>query len=238
MLAYISYYQANRGNVLYGYAPGSVNGRAITVQDSDSGHTFSAPVVNRYPWRLAEHVGDPWRTMYNHRSPSAYPRGGDSAKEAFDKAYKLSLSPTFGINAVFVGGYFSPFYRGFVNQGKTTIPNFGQHVVFNAREVKNASQLIVFADSKMRGGDENGDSDEGLFWVTPPLANGQKWRVENEQIVPVSADSVIGIPEGRYSNRAVVGFFDGSVRLMSPAELLDMRLWYHKAKHADDDPLK
>lgn len=234
MRAYTFYYMENDDALLYGYSPGSVGDTVLSIQDEQSGHSFGPPVVNRYPWRISPYLEDTWGVIYSHESFPPRPAQQDSTSEAFSKAYAMSVSPTFGINAVFVGGYFSPFYEGFINQGTTAQPNRGRHVVFGATEVRRPSELIVFADSKMRGGGQE-SGDKGLYWVTPPRANGQKWRVDNGKIVVTDKSSTIGIPEGRFTDRTITGFFDGHVEALGASKLDDMRLWANGAKGADYD---
>ena len=233
LMGYTAYQADSDDWVLFGYSPGSIAGCAIEIHDPDSGHTFGAPVVNRYPWRLSPYVANVWGVIFSHTSPPPRPTSADSQSEAFMKAYYLSLIPTFGINAVYVGGYFNA-YDGFIVVGNTAYPNTGQHVVFRADEVRRPSRLITFADSKWRnfGIDEG---DKGLYWATPPRAKGHKWRVTNNRFEIVETSMLVGLPEGRYTNRTITGFFDSHVEALTPSKLEDMRLWANWADELDYD---
>ncbi|MCK4340858.1 MAG: prepilin-type N-terminal cleavage/methylation domain-containing protein [Phycisphaerae bacterium] len=235
MVGYHAYQSESRGWVLYGYAPASVSGQDIVVKDPDSGHTYGFPVVSRYPWRLSPYVQNVWGVIYSHVKTPPVPLPTDSQSEAFMKAYMISLKPTFGINAVYVGGY-SGSFNGFIPCGfGDTRPNLGQHVVFRESEVRRPANLIVFADSKWRGGGIT-DGDTGFFWVTPPHANGPRWEARGNKIEIVDeTGSLVGLPEGRYIGRTSIGFFDGHVTGLKPTKLDDMTLWANWADDLDYD---
>src|SRR5687767_3398787 len=112
LLGYTQYHLDNRGAVLFGHTPPTVNGVAVTVQ-SPSGHTFGLPVADRYPWRLVPYVSDVWRIIHNHTDTPPVPQSGDSESAAFQKAYTLSINPSYGINSVYVGGHAGPLFQGF-----------------------------------------------------------------------------------------------------------------------------
>ncbi|MFA7237569.1 MAG: type II secretion system protein [Phycisphaeraceae bacterium] len=232
MVGYTTYANDYNGQLLYGYAPGSINGATLTV--SDQGRTYSPPVVNRYPWRLAPHVANAWDVFYSAGGAPDAPAASDSDGEAFSKAYALSVGPTFGINAVYVGGYYSPFYKGFIDMGMTARPNIGRHVVFRTSEVRQPARLIVFAEAQRRNGGAVGN--EGHYWVTPPRANGHMWQAEGDAWKVVETSRVIGLPEGRFRHKALTGFFDTHVSAMTAKELDDMTLWSNTADQTDDDP--
>lgn len=232
--AYSLYYTENDGNLLYGYAPGNVNGKDIIIHDKVSGYDFKGLPANRYPWRLSPYLSDIWDVVYSHIKPPPIPQVNDSDSVAFMKAYRISVHPTFGINATYVGGHNHFLYQGFVYDGTTYRPNYGKHVVFNASEVRKPSRLIVFADSKSRGSSVE-NSDEGLSYVSPPHANGHQWQVVDGKFKVTGGPGFLGLPEGRYSHWTIVGFFDCHVARMKPDELDDMRLWANRAMSSDYD---
>ncbi|MHB1156971.1 MAG: type II secretion system protein [Phycisphaerales bacterium] len=234
LTGYTTYTNDNDGQLLYGYSPGSVGGVNLTV--NDHGRTYGPPIVNRYPWRLVPYVANTWDVFYSADGAPDRPTPTDRDSDAFSKAYALSVSPMFGINAVYVGGYYSPFYKGFIDMGTTARPNTGKHVVFRGSEVRQPSRLIVFAEAKRRNGGAAGN--EGHYWVTPPYANGHMWQAAGDAWKVVETSRVIGLPEGRYRNKALTGFFDTHVAAMTAGELDDMTLWANTADHADDDPAK
>lgn len=226
MQGYTTYTVDRRGQLLYGYAPGSVRGETLTIRDGEM--TYGPPVVNRYPWRLVPYVANVWDVLYSHTDAPPKPGPGDSESDAFMKAYMLSISPTFGINSVYVGGHFSPFYKGFLNEQSTAVPNAGAHVVFKESEVDRPSGLIAFAEvQRQNGGAEGGD---GHFWATPPRAAGHMWRATGGTWEVLETSRLMGLPMGRYRNKTLTAFVDGHVRAMGAADLDDMTLWANDAK--------
>lgn len=233
MLGYTMYYQENKGSVLFGYTPQNINGAQVTVYDPVSRQTFGYPLADRYPWRLLPYVSNIWPIIHSHGDMPALPQPGDSFNTAFLKAYYLSLNPTYGINSVYVGGDAN--YGGFIGPNNDQ-PNTGQFIVFKANEVKHPAQLIVFADSQIRN--VAGEAGNGLYTLTPPHANGLNWTVVKQQFSLSSSSAIMGIPQGWYTQRTVVGFFDGHVAAMLPSELTDMRLWANWADSPDYDYAK
>ena len=236
MLGYAMYCQDNRGAVPFGYSPPTVNGVTITVTDKLSGMTFSSPVADRYPWRLLPYVGNIWQIIHSHTDLPALPQAGDTYSTAILKAYTLSLNPTYGINAEYVGGQTGSPYLGFVDSTGLTagdIPNVGHHVVFKNSEVHRPSQLIVFADCHTYNVMSLVGS--GLHYLTPPHAAGHNWQVKNGKIQLLNSSLIMGVPQGWITSKTVVAFFDGHVEMMLPAQLDDMRLWANWANTVDYD---
>jgi prepilin-type N-terminal cleavage/methylation domain-containing protein/prepilin-type processing-associated H-X9-DG protein len=230
MMGYTQYTLENRGAVMFGYPPATVNGRPLEVEDGVSGQRFGYPVSDRYPWRLLKYVGNIWEIVHSHAEVPPAPGPNDSAAQAFAKAYTLSINPTYGINAVYVGGQNGPIYQGFAGPNGDS-PNTGKHVVFRASEVRRATELIVFADCK---GMNTGGAG-GLHYLTPPRASGQNWRVVNEKVESLKPSMIQGLPVGWYSPRVMVAFFDGHVEAKLPSDLANMRLWANWADRADYD---
>jgi hypothetical protein len=153
--------------------------------------------------------------------------------DASYKAYLLSISPSYGLNSVFLGGDFA--YSGFTGSTPNFRANMGGPAVFRGNEVRRPSQMIVFVEAKQRNqamGITTGEA--GMFRATPPVAGGRKWRVVNNKFEVLVPDDV-GIPEGRWGSSVVTGFFDGHADTIPAAELDDMRLWSNKANSVDED---
>ncbi len=235
LLAYTYYYTDNDGHLLYGYMPQSVDGRTYNIHDKNSGYTYGAPIVNRYPWRLVPYLEEQWEVLFSNSKKTEIPSSGDSQDKAFRKAYKLSIQPSFGLNSIYVGGHYSPFYKGFIDNGSTARPNYGQHVVFKAQDVRTPSNLIVFTESKMFNYSAGDNSREGFFYATPPFANGHMWRSTNGKFEVLEKSRLLGLPQGRYTNKTITGFFDGHVSILSPKELEDMQKWSNRAKGQNGD---
>lgn len=236
MLGYSVYQNDYDGYVLFGYPNGYVDGRPLTVR-MPSGHVFSSDTdhaipMMRYPGRIASYEGHVWEILYEHVPPPELPNPNDSQTEAWGKLYSLSVFPSFGINATYVGGHKDE--DGFVGNATASYPpNRGQHVVFQRNEVKQASRLIVFAESIRNGGGEN-SNQEGYHLLTPPHTTRPMWHAENNRITLDDSSGLKGLPIGRFGNTAVTGFFDGHVAALPPTELDDMRLWRNDAQGPDD----
>ena len=227
LLGYTMYHQANGGAVLLGHTPAVVNGWAVSVEDPASRQTFGYPVSDRYPWRLAGTVGRVWEVVHSHDGVPPRPLATDTASAAFLKAYTLSLTPTFGLNAVYVGG--DADYGGFVGDQ----PNTSRHVVFKANQVRRPSSLIVLADTAAAGIPALGG--QGYHLLMAPRAHGLKWTVRNGRATPAVAGVGMGVPRGWYTPRVCTGFFDAHAEARPVADLTDMRLWANFADGPDYD---
>lgn len=233
MIGYTMYHQEHNGRVLFGFTPNVIEGQPVSAK-SEFGFQITAPIVNRYPWRIAPYVQNVWPLLYSHTDVPPVPKAGDSAQDIFLKAYPLSLNPTYGINSIYVGGHGDGPFRGFVTTGGVTKPNTGAHVVFSDIEVEQPSDLIVFSDAKGRNAPFE-VPDPGMHYVTPPYANGHRWQVTDGNIDLLMTGQIAGIPEGRYTDRAVTARFDGHAEASTPVELFDMRLWANWADRTDYD---
>lgn len=230
LVGYTMYAQDSGGALLWGYTPTTINGKLVQVEDPVRGGEYGVMIADRYPWRILPYCEKIWALIHSHTNLPPLPSKGDTDAVAWQKAYDLSLNPTFGINSTFVGG--DKNFQGFIGDR----PNTGGHVVFRYSEVRDTTRLIVFAESqaKSRVGALPFDGDEpGLHYLTPPRSHGQNWTVENDEFV-LKNDKLMGIPQGR-SGSTVVGFMDGHVEMMRPDELLDMRLWSARATSNDWD---
>jgi type II secretory pathway pseudopilin PulG len=231
MLGYTQYHIDNKGALLFGYTPATVNGGNVIATDPNTGATYGMPVADRYPWRLAPYVANMWRILHMSVDDLEIPQPGDPHSPPFVpgtaeyKAYILSLNPTFGINSIFVGGHNSVNWAGFIGDR----PNTGKHAVFRQSEVRNPSTQIVFTEVLLATNVGPVPVDgAGYFFSMPPNANGQRWTVTNEKFV-VTSGLLTGLPKGRYGLRTLVAFFDGHVEGMLPSQLTDMRLWANRA---------
>jgi prepilin-type N-terminal cleavage/methylation domain-containing protein/prepilin-type processing-associated H-X9-DG protein len=228
--AYTAYHTNNKDWLLFGYTPATINGQPVVAHDPVSGYDFGLPVADRYPWRLVKYCSGIWSILHAHGSLPDAPRASDAPATALNKAYLLSLYPSYGINAVYLGGHYG--YAGFTG-ANGDLPNVGKHVAFKAGNVRRPCDIIVFAESVMRQGSSS-DPNAGMHVLTPPRALGQKWRVENEQFI-LTSGMITGLPKGRSGNTAAVGFFDGHAEQRRPSELTDMRNWSPRATSADYD---
>ncbi len=225
-LGYAQYHIENRGALPFGYPPAVVNG-VPTQASLPSGHTTAFPTASRYPWRLVPYVSDVWQVIHAHKETPPIPNAGDSPQQAEMKAYTLSLSPTYGLNAYYLGGH-----TGFFGFGPNGGPNTAGPAVFKAGQVKRPSELIVFTDVTASGIPGVGQ-DDGYFVVTPPRTRSLHWAVDRGKCVPTASGVAMGLPQGRYEKGPVVAFFDGHAESMNASDLTDMRLWSAQATSRD-----
>lgn len=230
MIGYTAFQPDHKDRVMYGLTPPVVNGKAVTV--TAAGREFGLPVADRYPWRMAPYVQDVWSLLHNHTQAPELPTAADSDSDALIKAYQLSISPTYGMNSIYVGGHGDGPFGGFVPRNGRVVPNLGSHVVFRVAEVKRPEQLITFTESQSS---LSTDEPAGLYFASPPYANGQWWRADGDEIENLKPSNIGGMPKGFNGAATVTGFFDGHAEAMMPAQLNDMRLWANKAKAADYD---
>lgn len=218
LTGYLQYSNDNKGSLLLGYPPPTVNGVPVTAE-LPGGAVAGPPTSQRYPWRLIRYVGDVWPIVYYYG-------------EVPDGDYRKGLHAGFGLNSVFLGGHAGGFFQGYVGDR----PNLNSHVIFKSSEVKRPSEQIVFTESRRKG---EGELD-GFFYVLPPRGNapgagGRWWTVGDGGIAEPQTGVAGGLPMGRYDKTVVTGFFDGHVEPMSLAQLEDMRLWTSRAQTPDYD---
>ena len=219
---YTQYHIDNRGSLPWGYPPATVNGWAVKAE-LPNGVAIGFPEASRYPWRIVQYVGEIWAILYSHKGPI-------SNNEAAANAYTISLYPTFGINAYYVGGHTG--FQGF--DPLTGRPNLGGPAISKITQARNPSHLIVFADAT-GAGIPGSSVDDGWFVVTPPRKNGVQWTVQKGQCVPVTAGVSMGLPQGRYGHGAACAFLDGHVESLRPDQLTDMTYWANGATTPDWD---
>ncbi len=230
MLGYTMYHGDFSNHVLFGYPPGYVEGRPLSVS-VPSGHTFSAatdhamPII-RYPARIASYEQHAWEILYDHVAPPDRPTSSDSQSDAWSKLYKLSVFPSFGINGTYIGG--STWQHGF-NGDRL---NRNRHVVFRENEVERPASLIVFGESIQRGGGDDTTTD-GYHLLMPPVTDERKWHSDCDGIER-DASGLMGIPQGRFNDKAVTAFFDGHVQTMTSKQLDNMTLWMNGATDPDE----
>lgn len=237
MIGYTYRHTEHDGGLMIGYTPATENGSPRSVTDLYAGHTYTGPSAWRYPWRLAKYVGNSWDLMYSTTERPPDPQPGDSPKDAGDKAYFISLSPSYGINGVYVGGYFNPAlpYNGFRHNGTDWVADNAKPLVTQANRVRRPASLLIFADSKRRDA-STPSGDVGHHLVHPPKAGGDLWTVDEDGRIAADLAQFVGIPEGRFTDETATAFFDGHAESLPPAQLLDMQLWSNESNGSNDDP--
>ena len=225
LMAYTLYADANSGKVMPGYASKKwVNG-AMKVVDQEGERILNEEAM-RYPWRLAPYVSYDFRGLYKDDKLLGQMYGRP------DYRYVISLYPSVGINAAFVGGNdkLSEFDKAFV-------AIYGRAHVERFDEVIRPTKLMVFVSAHDRdyaAAPEFG-RPEGYCRVEPPIfteANGRQW----EDTYNADSDAP-GLNSGfvslRHRGKAVAAMVDGHAQILNWEDVNDMRYWADKADRPD-----
>jgi prepilin-type N-terminal cleavage/methylation domain-containing protein len=122
-------------------------------------------------------------------------------------SYLVTVFTTFGMNTIYVGGKYGTAMAPDHPRNKN-----GNFCVTHMIQPHNPSKLIVFASATMG----EGSPHTGAFEVSP------------------DGRGTVGKVDYKYSEKAVVANFDGSVALLGEDELSDMRRWSNLAAIQDD----
>jgi prepilin-type N-terminal cleavage/methylation domain-containing protein len=221
MVAYSAYANDYNGNVMPGYASAAMAAKLRLVDQS--GQPIQQQVVRRYPWRILSYLGFQFEGMYDDETVLSRYRGQSNF------TYVVSLSPSLGVNADFVGGKSDPGYAFNAN----ALRQWGRWYVTRIDEVRRTSQLIAFASA--RGYDDNNLVVPGFHMVDAPAFTTQRWSDSAWQGDTMPEDfghvdlrwSANGLP------RAVTAHLDGHAQTLGLAELRDMRWWANRAETPD-----
>lgn len=218
MTGYAIYADDHKGMVLPGYIPASWVSRMEVLDEV--GERLSGPMAQRYPWRLAPYLDYNFAAMYKD------PRLLERYQQRSDFQYVVSVSPSFGLNAEFVGGRASPSGFGF---NSAAIRAWGQFYITRMDQAHRPDNLVVFASA--HGLDPDGGSPlPGYFEVTAPNLVQRQWTTSyNEDDPP----AVHGHVDARYDGRAITGQLDGHAAMLRMSDLDDMRRWSNQAGAAD-----
>lgn len=212
-MAYSAAAQDQDGELMAGYAN---NAEAW----DDLGRKVQNPISNRYPWRLAKYLNYKviGTLLVNDQAKIADLRDQQSMYN-----YLVSLSPTFGMNALMVGGD----YHGALAPTTLAKKKFGNFCLTRMGQVHNSARLILFASAHY----VTGDADYyGYHTVEPPNLTGSNWEGKYNELEPKS----LGYLHLRYNEQAVVVMLDGHVELLGEKQLRDMRRWSNQASEADE----
>lgn len=233
MLAFHSYANENRDNVLPGYPTATMVNTRMPVYN-DLGERLYNEDAQRYPYRLAPHLNYDFRGLYPspkllrdiRENPQEYTGYGVT----YD--YMVTLFPSLGMNVAFVGG--SEKFSAFDPLFQRT---FGRQHVARLDQSRRPSELITFASA--RG---NPPSEipvfrnlDGFFRVEPPYfaANqGRRWASGYDPLTTDPGPNS-GFVSLRHSNRAIAAQLDGHAKTLSWDDIQDMRRWADQATRAD-----
>ena len=210
---YLLYASDHNGELLPGYEEAG----SVTYPNGD---TSSGPEANRYPWRLAPSID--WNIDGVYLVNDAKRSVEQYTPNTFMYRYQVSLTPALGLNAYCVGGY--------QNGGTMFCAN---DVTTRLGQVERGLIAFVSARTKTSAGAYTGDF-AGCHYVRPPILGGVRWASGPFDATRPSSD--FGNVDFRNAGQATVSFLDGSVRMMTPGQLRDMRLWARNADSADYAP--
>ncbi|MGD9690970.1 MAG: prepilin-type N-terminal cleavage/methylation domain-containing protein [Phycisphaerales bacterium] len=227
MGAFTLYANESRGTILPGYASEQmVQGTAtsIVVRD-DAGQVLTSQVARRYPWRIAPYLDYNFRGLYDDaRLLEAY----QSTTNAADRQYALSISPSYGMNASFVGGRFD-------TSGLAGIPNalraFGQFYVTRLEQIRLADRLVTYCSARGVEGTGAGGVVPGFHMVSPPSFQAPQWSAGAATASSDPNDH--GNVDPRHDGKSNVAHADGHVQLLGIDDLRDMTRWSNQASRAD-----
>lgn len=212
---YLLYAADHDGELLLGYQEAG----SIAYPNGDQS---SGPEANRYPWRLAPSIN--WNIDGVYLVNEAKRAVEQYAPNSFMYRYQVSLTPALGLNAYCVGGYQSAGGMFCANDVTTRLA-----------QAERPGSLVAFASARTKtaAGPHTGDF-AGSHYVRPPCLGGLRWA--SGAFDPNQASSDFGNVDFRNAGQATVAFLDGSVRMMTPDQLRDMRLWARNADSASYAP--
>jgi len=229
----LAYADDNRGRVPVGYASKAMVNGPMVVRNEE-GERLTGEVAQRYPWRLAATMGYDFRGLYdNDKLLNAIRREeAEYARYGVNYDYIVSLFPSLGINAAFVGGSdklqeFDAIFR----------KSFGRVYVERVDEVVRPTQLMAFVSARceLQALAPGLGAPEGFFRVDPPYfapGAGRRWEAAYDPRTGAPGANS-GYVSLRYKGRAVAAMMDGHAETMTWDQLGDMRRWSDAASRAD-----
>jgi len=203
----------------YRVLPGFVD-PGLLYDDLGRPITFSE-VRKRYPWRLLPYLDYQLEgaVVVGEQAVLLERRGGATqvGVPEFDYYYGVSVYPSMGYNARYIGGDASEVVgnpQAFYNLTKPVTRISG---------ARNASTLITFASAR---NNQLVDATQGFHKVVAPNA-GAKFDRSRPPIA-------FGYVDLRWSNRAATAFLDGHADYLGADDLTDMRFWANEARSQND----
>lgn len=223
MIAWNLYADEHDDRVLPGYQSGldayDLDGNLLDG-DADS------ILTRRYVFRILPYLGRDLRFLYTGDRRQIVEDLEQSAGEEYE--YFMSLAPSLGINATWVGGDENEL--GFDRDLERL---FGQFVVGRRTQIRKPWQLMVFGSARGEDFVTNSGVVEGHFRIRSPRlldSAGSRWVEEwrsNDQ------PQELGFCSPRFHGKAVTAFADGHVSVMTERALRDMRVWANLSERWD-----
>ncbi len=233
MTALTLYSDDYRGQILPGYAKAAwVNG-PMEVRDIE-GTRLTNEVAQRYPWRIAPYMNYELRGLYNNANflKDLRNRTEEIGVAGADVSYVVSLFPSLGMNAAFIGGsdLLQEFDRSFQRVfGRVHIERFDQMTrpsgvaaFFSARAEEQIALPTI-------------GRPDGFFRVDPPVfgaAQGVRWDTAYDARA-ASPGNNSGFVSLRHGGKAVAAHMDGHADVLGWDQVRDMRRWADQADGPD-----
>ncbi|MCH8005635.1 MAG: prepilin-type N-terminal cleavage/methylation domain-containing protein [Planctomycetes bacterium] len=223
MVAYSAYAYDHNGVLMPGFY--RLNGTLPAFDEA--GNELTGERATRYPWRLAPYLDYNLSGLYLDKHVLS-----ELQSQPLNN-YWISVVPSLGINAVFVGGDYQAAAMADPNMQRY----FGTVHLTRLSQARHPPRLIVFASARYSGEDLPGPLPggrpfmEGYFRVDPPYVASRKWKPRYD---PQGKDLEFGHVSLRHHFRkAVIGFFDGHTGSLDEAQIQDMRHWADQATSPD-----
>lgn len=224
--AYAAYAGEHRDRLLPGYAPAlwviesPPTGTPMLAVLDEAGHPVYGVEAQRYPWRIAPYMSYDFRGLYKDEKVLR------RYLERSDYRYVISISPSFGLNSIFVGGDAGTGNYGFNPLAEQA---YGRVYVIRADEAQRPSDLMVFATARGVNPD-GGELVPGYFRVTAPFRTARAWDGSfKRDALPGTTGNV----DFRHAGKAGAVMFDGHAASLSFEQLDDMRRWANRADRVD-----
>ncbi len=239
--AYTLYSDDNRGEVMVGYAtdtmvtPSAAAGQDMLTVVDQSGEPITGVVARRYPWRLAPYLDFKMEGLFKDAAMLRRYRERD------DFLYVSSLSPSYGLNSMLVGGDADRF--GF---NPAALAAYGSFYLTRVDQAQRPDRLLVFATARGVNPD-GGELVPGYFRVDAPNRTVRTWSATYDPSQPpgttgnvdfrlgggrkATGGTASGVSGG--GGKAGLVYVDGHVDMQGFDALNDMTRWSHRATTSD-----
>jgi len=213
--ALIGYTQDNDDRLLPGRVGSGIAGRVTTEHGGPL--PFATIAGQRYPWRLA-----PWFDYELRGGLLVGEQEGFVSRRSdltdFEYYYGISVAPSFGYNAKFVG----------IDMSLSAEERAARRPIDRIIRATQPAGLIAFASARNTQGVSGLNAQllaEGYHLVEPPTV---------KDFGQATLSMQVGFLRTDFNRRAAAGFLDGHVELLSEQQLTDQRYWADTARRLND----